>query len=108
MNIWLDDQRTSPEGWTHVHNLDELKTLLEVASQNSEFYIDTMSFDFHLSHPRKGVDVMRYLADLCVNNQTRRFWPRTTLYHSNDPEGVEIMKAFATEFEGGERFRKLT
>jgi hypothetical protein len=107
MNIWLDDQRDAPHGWAHVHNLDELKTLIDAVSQNSDFYVDTMSFDFHLSHPKKGVDVMRYLANLCISAQNKRFWPRTVLYHSNDPEGVETMRAFATEFEASERFREM-
>ncbi|MBI2676873.1 MAG: hypothetical protein HYX21_02940 [Candidatus Yanofskybacteria bacterium] len=43
---------------------------------------------------------MKYLANLC--NQTtnsRKFWPKTMLYHSNDPEGVEITRAFTTSFE---------
>jgi len=107
MNIFLDDQRDAPQGWAHVHNLDELKTLIDAVSQNSDFFIDTMSFDFHLSHPKKGVDVMKYLADLCIKHQTKRFWPRTTLYHSNDPEGVDVMKSYADGFEASEQFKGL-
>lgn len=99
MNIWLDDQRNAPEGWLHTHNIDELERLLETVRGQKDFYIDTMSFDFHLSHPKRGIDVMKYLADLCRQSNTRRFWPKKVLYHSNDPEGVEIMRTFTETFE---------
>lgn len=99
MNIWLDDQRKAPEGWIHLHNLDELEVLIQSVGKLKNFYIETMSFDFHLSHPKNGVDVMKYLIEQCNQYNTRRFWPKTVLYHSNDPEGVRIMKTFATNFE---------
>ena len=106
MNIWLDDLREAPQEWAHVHNLDELAALIDIARQNSDFSIDTLSFDFHLSHPKKGVDVIKYLADLCIQNQTKRFWPRTILYHSNDPEGVKVMKEYVADFESSELFNR--
>lgn len=99
MNIWLDDQREAPHGWAHVHNADEVEKLIEYTGAQKDFHIDTMSFDFHLSHPKKGVDVMKYLADLCRQGHTRKFWPKTVLYHSNDPKGIEIMRDFALNFE---------
>lgn len=99
MNIWLDDQREAPQGWVHLHNIEEMEKLIKSVRGQKDFYIDTISFDFHLSHPKKGIDVMKYLADLCSQNNTGRFWPKTVLYHSNDPEGVEIMRTFAISFE---------
>lgn len=97
MNIWLDDQRKAPEGWIHLHNIDELKLLMQTIHELKDFYIETMSFDFHLSHPKNGVDVMKYLINQCNQDNSRRFWPKTVLYHSNDPEGVRIMEVFATQ-----------
>src|SRR3989304_7936582 len=99
MNIWLDDQRDAPEGWIHLHNLEEVERFIESARGISAFYIDKMSFDFHLSHPKRGIDVMKYLADLCKKEKTTRFWPRSILYHSSDPKGIKIMKAFAGSFD---------
>ncbi len=99
MNIYLDDQREAPQGWVLLHNIEEVEKFVKYAREQKDFSIDTMSFDFHLSHPKKGVDVMSYLAELCEKNNTRKFWPKTVLCHSNDPEGVRIMENFATSFE---------
>lgn len=99
MNIWLDDQRNAPKEWTHLHNIDELEHLIQSTRKSKGFYIEIMSFDFHLSHPKRGIDVMKYLAELCSQENTRRYWPRTVLYHSDDPKGVKIMTAFTINFE---------
>ena len=98
MNIWLDDIRIAPEGWVHVHNMDELEEL--VKKQGKKFEVDVMSFDYHLSHPKKGIDVMKYLADLSVKHKTDRYWPKEIRYHTNDPKGEEVMRAFVEYFTG--------
>ena len=95
MKIWLDDVRTAPEGWIHMHNIDEMEKVIEIMMQKADLFIDEMSLDFHLAHPKNGVDVMKFLADLCKDNNTPRFWPKIIYYHSNDPNGVKIMKEFA-------------
>ena len=79
MNIWLDDQRKAPDGWIHPHNIDELEVLMQSVRELKDFYIETMSFDFHLSHQKNGVDVMKYLVEKCKQYNTRRFWPKTVL-----------------------------
>ena len=99
IKIWLDDQRNAPEGWIHLHNIEEVERLVELIRGGNDFLIDTMSFDFHLAHPKNGLDVMKYLADLCIKEKTKIFWPKTILYHSNDAKGVEIMRSFAESFE---------
>lgn len=99
MNIWLDDKRNAPHGWVHLHNFDEVARFIETVRELKGFFIDQMSFDFHLSHPKKGVDIMKYLVDLCSQENSRRFWPKKVLYHSNDPKGIQEMKAYALNFE---------
>src|SRR3989344_3540432 len=99
VNIWLDDQREAPAGWVHLHNIEEVEQLIKSVRGLKDFYIESMSFDFHLSHPKRGIDVMKYLVEQCSQNNTRRFWPKTVLLHSNDPEGVEVMRAFQIDFE---------
>lgn len=99
MNIWLDDQRKAPESWVHLHNIEEVEHLVETVIEFKDFCIETMSFDYHLSHPKRGIDVMKYLADQCTQSKTKRFWPKIVLYHSNDPKGIEVMRIFATSFE---------
>ncbi len=94
MNIWLDDQRKSPDGWTHLHNIDEVEMVMDFAINKDDFCIEIMSFDFHLNHEKNGVDVMKYLAGLCVQHKTSKFWPKKILYHSDDPQGIEVMREF--------------
>lgn len=98
MNIWLDDQRKSPEGWTHLHNIDEVELVMDFECTKEDFTIETMSFDFHLNHAKSGVDVMKYLGDLCTKHKTSKFWPKTILYHSDDPQGIVVMRKFEEEF----------
>jgi len=98
MNIWLDDQRKSPEGWIHLHNIDEVELVMDLESAKDDFCIEVMSFDFHLNHKKKGIDVMKYLGDLCLKHKTRKFWPKTILYHSDDLQGIAIMRAFEEDY----------
>ena len=99
VNIWLDDMRVAPEGWVHLHNIEEVEFLVRSSRGLEDFYIDKMSYDFHLNHPKLGIDVMKYLADLCVKEKTKKYWAKTILYHSNDVNGIEIMRSFAESFE---------
>ncbi len=99
IKIWLDDQRNPPEGFIHLHNIEEVEQFVELTQKVKDFYIDTMSFDFHLSHPKNGLDVLKYLAELCIKKNTKSFWPKTILYHSNDSKGVELMRSFAERIE---------
>lgn len=99
IKIWLDDARKAPDGWIHLKNIEGVKKIVEVMLQNEDLFIEVMDFDFHLNHPKRGVDVMKYLADLCVQNKTKRFWAKTVILHSNDPNGNKIMEEFAKKFE---------
>ena len=99
MNIWLDDVRTAPDGWIHMHNIDELEKVIQIMVQKEDLFIDEMSFDYNLAHPKNGFDVMKDLAELCKKYNTKRFWPKIVLYHSNDVNGIKIMKEFTEEFE---------
>ena len=99
IKIWLDDQRNAPEGWIHLHNIEEVERLVELIRGGNDFLIDTMSFDFHLAHPKNGLDVMKYLADLCIKEKTKIFWPKNILYHSSDTKAVVMMKNFVESLE---------
>ncbi len=98
IKIWLDDMRQAPEGWINLKNIEGVEKVAEIMLQKEDLFIESMDFDFHLNHTKLGDDVMKYLADLCVQNKTRRFWPKTVLYHSTDMNGNKIMKAFADKF----------
>lgn len=99
MNIWLDDTRFAPEGWIHLHNITEVENFIKPIRHLKDFSIDTMSFDFNLGHEKKGIDVLKYLANLCISDNSARFWPKKILYHTNDPQGRKIMTDFVAGFE---------
>ncbi|KKQ83912.1 MAG: hypothetical protein UT06_C0013G0012 [Candidatus Woesebacteria bacterium GW2011_GWA1_38_8] len=73
INIWLDDQRNAPDRWIHLHNIEEVEKMIGLVLEFDVFSIDTMSFDFHLSHPKNGLDVLKYLAGLCIKEKTKKF-----------------------------------
>lgn len=98
MNIWLDDQRPGPEGWVHLHNFKEVEILINTARTLNNFSIEIMNFDFHLSDDKSGLDVLKYLGDMCVRYKTRKFWPKTITYHSDDRKGIKTMAEFAANF----------
>lgn len=99
MNIWLDDIRFAPIGWIHLHNFDEVEKFIHPTSNQDDFPIDTMSFDFNLGHEKLGIDVLKYIANLCVQDKTGRFWPKKILFHTNDSAGRKIMMDFVLRFE---------
>lgn len=99
MKIWLDDQRTAPNGWIHIHNIEEVERIVEIMIAKKDLTIDEISYDFHLSHPKSGLDVMKVFSEECIKNKTSRFWAKTIHYHSTDPKGIKIMKEYARKFE---------
>ena len=88
MKIWLDDERKAPDGFIHVKNNYELKTLLD---ENPET-IEEMSFDWYLgSGQPDGLEVARWLA---INYLER--WPKKVRAHSQDKEKCrEILRCDA-------------
>jgi len=97
MKLYLDDLRLAPEGWKKVYDCRDIKEL--IAQAGEDFEIEAMSFDFNLTPWCNGVDVMKLLADACINKKTNKFWPKEIYYHSNDPKGIEQLKQFVEKFE---------
>jgi len=46
INIWLDDQRNAPNGWIHLHNIEEVEKRIGLVLEFDVFSIDTMSTEF--------------------------------------------------------------
>ena len=78
MNIWLDDIRQVPEGWVHIHNLDELEKLVKKLGKN--FKVDVMSFDYHLAHPKRGIDVMTSFSASLSISKFYHFSPKRAIF----------------------------
>jgi hypothetical protein len=99
IKIWLDDIRDAPDGWLQLRNINEVERFIMIVKDLKGFFIEEMEFDFNLGDIKRGIDVMKYLSDLCVKGNTKKFWPRKIMYHSTDTEGIEIMRSFAERFE---------
>lgn len=84
MNLWLDDVRPAPEGWTHVKTADEAIALLATGN------VDTCSLDHDLAdksgREKTGYDVVMWMAETGE-------WPRVVHVHSMNPVGRASMLA---------------
>lgn len=78
VNIWLDDLRPAPEGFIHVHNMDEVVRLLKDTSDP----VWVMSFDHDLGEGATGYDVIKFIADQFLDR-----YPREVRAHSANPVG---------------------
>ncbi|MDX1535940.1 MAG: cyclic-phosphate processing receiver domain-containing protein [Candidatus Spechtbacterales bacterium] len=100
MKIWLDDDpidnkgkrhRTAPEGFTHVHNLAELKELLEKTNDP----IEVMSFDHDLGDwAEDGTELDGYyIIKWLAKNHLDRY-PADVRVHSGNPIGAENIRTY--------------
>jgi hypothetical protein len=108
-SLYLDDNRTTPEGWKRAHNAEEAKVRLLSGP------VDHMSFDFDLDNPdcetcnfacglreggcqhgcgchdagdENGLDLLQWMKD-------QRIWPRNyPQVHSHNLLGSLKMKHF--------------
>ena len=87
MRIWLDDVREVPKGFIHVHNLKELKMLLEISPDE---VIEEMSFDHDLGlNTPDGYEIIKWLARKHPDR-----WPKEVRSHSANPIGRENIEAY--------------
>jgi len=79
MNLWLDDKRPPPEGWTLARTYVEAITLLHTG------WVVRASLDYDLIPPDKGIDVVNWM----IQNQ---IWPKEKpAIHSANPIGAARM-----------------
>lgn len=66
MLIWLDDVRDAPEGYVHVHSVNEAKKLIEDCERKGE-RIDLLNLDHDLGEYAKdggdGIKLVDWLAE---------------------------------------------
>jgi len=86
MKIFLDDERTAPEGWVRVHWPREAIALLETGE------VDAISLDHDLGDDSRGTgyDVIRWIEEAVV---LRGFVPPRILVHSANPAAAARMHA---------------
>lgn len=111
MNLWLDDERVAPHGWTQARNVREAQAL---ASDND---IQSMSLDHDLGNgiqvchecaltdqgqpcedchcherPSTGLDFVTWMA-------ASEKWPQSKpMVHSANPPGAEAMRAMINRY----------
>lgn len=86
MRIWLDDLRPSPDGFTHIRNLTELRKLID----SNLDVIEVMSFDHDLGDGEAdGYQIAKWLAE----NHLER-WPLEIRVHSANSPGTANIRAF--------------
>lgn len=75
MKIFLDDVRTAPDGWTHVHWPDEVIALLQTEE------VEEISLDHDLGDDARGTgyDVLLWIEEAV---STRGFCPPKIRVHS--------------------------
>ena len=61
MKIWLDDVREAPEGYIHVHSVNEAKKLIEQLEQTNS--IELLDLDHDLGTKKTGYDFCKWLIN---------------------------------------------
>lgn len=86
MRIYLDDERTTPEGWTRVYWPDEAIALLETGN------VVEISLDHDLGDDARGTgyDVVAWIEEAVA---TRGFVPPIMRVHSANPPARVRMEA---------------
>lgn len=93
MNMWVDDERTPPEGWYWAKTSDEAISMLK-ASYFLDAPIKTMSLD----HDLGGDDTSRSIVLWCCNND---YWPLSVVVHSANPVGREWLEGMIMRYKHG-------
>lgn len=84
INIYLDDLRTAPPGFTIVRTIDECLLLMEEAE------VAKLSLDYHLGAGRKADEVVEWIV------RTGR-WPKEIYFHSSDLSARHGMREYLAE-----------
>ena len=87
MKLWLDDIREAPEGWEHVHTVQECIDYLSMGADIEAIDLDN---DLGDCDTRQGYEVMDYienrLAMLC------QMPPKEIYIHTGNPSAAQRMK----------------
>lgn len=85
LRIWLDDERPAPQGFVHVHTINELHDVL----MRTEGPITVMSFDHDLGDASDGYDIIKWLAAEHLDR-----YPLEIRVHSGNTVGRENIVAY--------------
>ena len=91
MNLYLDDLRTTPEGFERVYSYEEFVAYLQ--QKGLPVFI---SFDHDLGEGLSGYDCAKYLVDYCLDHQLPL--PAFAV-HSQNPVGKENIERLLRNFK---------
>ena len=91
MNLYLDDLRTTPEGFERVYSYEEFVAYLQWYGLP-----DFISFDHDLGEGLSGYDCAKYLVDYCLDHQLPL--PAFAV-HSQNPVGKENIERLLRNFK---------
>lgn len=82
LQLWLDDERPAPPGWTRAHTVDEAIDLI-LASH----VFEAASLDHWLGDSTQptGMDLLRWMT---IENK----WPTRLDLHTSDPHAWDRMR----------------
>ena len=89
--LYLDDLRSTPEGFDRVYSYEEFVTYLE-----KKGLPDFISFDHDLGEGLSGYDCAKYLVDYCLDRQLPL--PNFAV-HSQNPVGKENIERLLANFK---------
>ena len=89
MKIWLDDERTSPEGWTHIKTPWEAIELLKTG-QVEEISLDNDLGLFNYVPPNEGYHVAAFIERGAIEGTLK---PIKVRIHTQNPVARDKMKA---------------
>ena len=89
--LYLDDLRSTPEGFERVYSYTEFVAYLE-----HKGLPDFISFDHDLGEEFSGYDCAKYLVDYCLDHQLPL---HDFAVHSQNPVGKENIERLLNNFK---------
>ena len=94
--LYLDDLRSTPEGFERVYSYTEFVAYLE-----HKGLPDFISFDHDLGEEFSGYDCAKYLVDYCLDHQLPL---PDFVVHSQNPVGKENIERLLANFKKNMEF----
>lgn len=99
MNIWLDDIRLPPDGWTWVKDPDLCIEMLDKCRNQ----VVSISLDHDLGLERTGYDVIKWIEEQVYLDLS--YHPPYIKIHSANSVGIDNMEAALTSIKKQIRMR---
>lgn len=94
MKIFLDDERTTPEGWTRAYSVEDAQLfILTTRLPQCNYTIEALSLDHDLGeNVPSGYDLLNWLEELVYNDPSFPV-PEITIHSANPTGRANMMRA---------------